>query len=1116
MALRTDSVVFLIVLCCWVSLSVAHSPSWPTITYTETLDHLDHDILPRHLNSHDSHPNSFSKASSSHFSKRGVDSSSSSLIERNDRIRLRFQAFNKTFYLHLEPNNELIQPELLKPLSSPSSSSSRMISLASVYDDIKPFKGVVIENDHYSNEKWERAMSPNLAEPHRPTVEQMLYEEGVLGWARMMIEHDEDDDNSIILRGAFTTKDDTYHITSRQSYHIQKRSDDHMPPSSSKISSQLIIYRDSDLRKPTKKLYQRRDFASEEERMVWEEREATACGAGYIASKMGTQNINGTKSSAGVPEYGYYHPPNLTEFIPMERGEGIGPSSFFKMAATKFRKTSNPEDEIMIKVAGPNPVPTGCPAARMINYMGVAADCTYVRSYGGLANARKQIFADFNTASGIYESSFNIALGIISLEIESMNCPKKPVKGKAWNQECSTDYTINDRLSDFSYWRGQRSKDGAGLWHLMTQCSTGPVVGIAWTGALCQMSYQTQGGVSTGAGVAANPTQYTAGTGISSVSPNEWMVVAHEIGHGFGANHDCTTTNCVSSSAIADAACCPYSTTDCDAGNRFIMNPSEQAVKSTFSPCSIHAICSTISSEAGACLQPISASEAKPVQSFEANICGNGIKEEGEECDCGSPAECALDPCCDGATCKFKAGAVCDDLNDDCCHRCQLAPAGQVCRSAVSNCDLAEICTGASASCPPDIQLPNLTPCDILYSNNQTFGKGQCANGLCTSRDLQCAQQQRLGIDRQCGAATGHCELLCNDPSGNPNSCMKIPGMYFIDGSPCGSSGICDSGKCKLPGGWIKNNLSIFIPVICLVIVLIGAGIGIWVYLARRKARRNLNPRSGSFPFQPSRSEDSGGADIDGLSGVPMTKTKDADIPKWMLTGDRHNSQVVVSRRTSLSAQNVLRNAEGNIVPMSTAPELAAIYRQQQQQPLFQSPQQRNDNEREPGEKEYYPDNELYQDMYQSHEELHQQQMKQHRYLRQIYGYQTPTGFMSPMAEYNSSFGNSPSTPPSKQEFEPGQYIPNSPLSSSQMQMPPYPPMQRHQSPQYPPQAARWDQHLNVQQQKQQQQQDRYHRESQYQKQYQQYGESSDGYRHSEGSSSNSPVHPFDIHPNHH
>jgi hypothetical protein len=171
-----------------VSLVSAHSPAWPTIAYTEILGPLHHEIFPRHLHNN--------PTSNSPFAKRG-DSSIPEFIEKDDKIRLRFQAFNKTFFLHLEPNHDLLHPDLIaaEAHSSPldTSSSSRMTSSSSVYDDIKPFKGVVVEDDFHSNQKWERAMSANQAPEQRSTVEQMLFEEGVLGWARMMIEHDEDE-----------------------------------------------------------------------------------------------------------------------------------------------------------------------------------------------------------------------------------------------------------------------------------------------------------------------------------------------------------------------------------------------------------------------------------------------------------------------------------------------------------------------------------------------------------------------------------------------------------------------------------------------------------------------------------------------------------------------------------------------------------------------------------------------------------------------------------------------------------------------------------------------------------------------------------------------------------
>ena len=88
------------------------------------------------------------------------------------------------------------------------------------------------------------------------------------------------------------------------------------------------------------------------------------------------------------------------------------------------------------------------------------------------------------------------------------------------------------------------------------------------------------------------------------------------------------------------------------------------------------------------------------------NMCGNGVVESGEDCDPGEGVESS---CCDASTCKFKDGAVCDPLNSSCCSdSCQFAPATQVCRPAAdASCDIAESCTGSSATCPTDTFEPN-------------------------------------------------------------------------------------------------------------------------------------------------------------------------------------------------------------------------------------------------------------------------------------------------------------------------------------------------------------------------------------------------------------------------
>ena len=57
----------------------------------------------------------------------------------------------------------------------------------------------------------------------------------------------------------------------------------------------------------------------------------------------------------------------------------------------------------------------------------------------------------------------------------------------------------------------------------MSGCPTGSEVGIAWLATLCQ---ETASGSSP---------SVVSGTAVSTAGRTEWQVIAHEIGHNFGA-----------------------------------------------------------------------------------------------------------------------------------------------------------------------------------------------------------------------------------------------------------------------------------------------------------------------------------------------------------------------------------------------------------------------------------------------------------------------------------------------------------------------------------------------------------------------------------------------------
>lgn len=216
---------------------------------------------------------------------------------------------------------------------------------------------------------------------------------------------------------------------------------------------------------------------------------------------------------------------------------------------------------------------TGCPAAKVIMAVGVVADCNYISKYGSTQAALKQILANYNSATQIYESSFNFGLGVIAVKMFPVCDGTDNGLPLVFNQICTSTYTINQRLSDFADWRGKKEADSAGLWHLMSTCNSGSTVGIAWLGTACATkSYQQ---------VTAGVTQFVTGVAVSTVVPSEWKVVAHETGHSnfkfkfynvdFGAIHDCIATYCPLTCTDGDTCvCCPCGPgAACDCGGQF-------------------------------------------------------------------------------------------------------------------------------------------------------------------------------------------------------------------------------------------------------------------------------------------------------------------------------------------------------------------------------------------------------------------------------------------------------------------------------------------------------------------------------------------------------------------
>lgn len=178
--------------------------------------------------------------------------------------------------------------------------------------------------------------------------------------------------------------------------------------------------------------------------------------------------------------------------------------------------------------------------------------------------------------------------------------------------------------------------------------------------------------------------------------------------------------------------------------------------------------------------------EPGKLKTIKTATCGNGILEEGEECDCGTEEECKGNPCCSFG-CKLKERSVCSDGNEECCKNCQFRKAEDSfkCFASKTQCQQDSYCDGTSGKCPNIKKAIDGRSCEL--------DGGKCASGICTSRDLQCRSVgKRLGITKSCKSSPNTCQLVCESSGG----CVSMD-AYFMDGTPCGSKGTCSNGKCS-------------------------------------------------------------------------------------------------------------------------------------------------------------------------------------------------------------------------------------------------------------------------------------------------------------------------------
>ncbi|KAM6221040.1 disintegrin and metalloproteinase domain-containing protein 32-like [Rhynchocyon petersi] len=303
-------------------------------------------------------------------------------------------------------------------------------------------------------------------------------------------------------------------------------------------------------------------------------------------------------------------------------------------------------------------------------------------------------------------------------------------------------------------------------------------VGSVFPGRMCDSQYSS--------GVALYPKKTT----LEAFS----VIVAQLVGLSLGLSYD-DPKNCRCSGAIC------------------IMNP--EALQSngvkTFSNCSLNDFENLISNVGTRCLQN------KPQMLVRSSVCGNGILEKNEVCDCGSEV---------------------------------VARAGVECRPrAHPECDIPEFCNGSSSACDPDVTIINGHLCKndkfICYDGNchdlderceKLFGKGSRNAPFHCYEEIQ-PQRDRFG---NCGwQATHHryafCQwrdlicgrLICTYPSRIPFHKENAAVIYaFVRDSVCvtvdfktaptdndpmmvQSGSQCDTGRICVEGSCVESRMLI-------------------------------------------------------------------------------------------------------------------------------------------------------------------------------------------------------------------------------------------------------------------------------------------------------------------
>ena len=129
------------------------------------------------------------------------------------------------------------------------------------------------------------------------------------------------------------------------------------------------------------------------------------------------------------------------------------------------------------------------------------------------------------------------------------------------------------------------------------------------------------------------------------------------------------------------------------------------------------------------------------------------------------------------------------------------AKTGEVCRQKAGPCDVQEVCSGASAECPPDVFLPATAECRAASTRCE-------GPALCPGNGPQCPEvNPLLAAGTVCREAAGQCDVqeVC---TGASNQCPQD--QFKLNGTACNNDNdlctleTCQNGVCTSTGQQVQ------------------------------------------------------------------------------------------------------------------------------------------------------------------------------------------------------------------------------------------------------------------------------------------------------------------------